>query len=78
MDRIEGLDEGDRVKFQRGVGVDTEPAIVTKVWNRETGTVNLCVFQQDGTTRPETSVVHKSYGEKHGYASWWMFPERAN
>jgi hypothetical protein len=70
---IKGLAVGRIVHFTRD-GENTSPAMVTKVWSRETGSVNLSIFVEDDD-RPvvrETSVLYSESREPRT----WRFPSR--
>ena len=70
---IEGLAVGRIVHFT-DEGGNTSPAIVTKVWNKETGSVNLSIFVEsdDQPVVRETSVLYSESREPRT----WRFPPR--
>ncbi|MGA9771664.1 MAG: hypothetical protein WBV94_21720 [Blastocatellia bacterium] len=78
---IKGLIEGRIVHFVLPDGPrigEHRPAIITKVWNADPGTVNLQVFMDGlrdngGTTRWFSSVLPDEENKREGT---WHFPER--
>jgi hypothetical protein len=70
---IEGLAVGRIVHFTRD-GESASAAIVTKVWSRETGSVNLSIFVEDDA-RPVVRETSVPYSESRGLRTW-RFPPR--
>jgi len=70
---IDGLAVGRIVHFTRD-GENTSPAIVTKVWDKETGSANLSIFieSDDQPVVRETSVL---YSDSRA-ARTWRWPPR--
>jgi hypothetical protein len=72
---IEGLAVGRIVHFTRD-GENTSPAMVTKVWSLETGSVNLSIFVEDDK-QPVVRETSVPYSESRD-ARTWRFPPRGD
>lgn len=53
--KMDGLTKGRNVHYVTDEG-DHHAAIVTKIWDRDEGMVNLCVFAESGEPYARTSV----------------------
>lgn len=83
MSKLHGLQEGRIVHyFSREYGDDpaNQPpraAIVTRVWDRERGCVNLTVFEDDShIPGSATSVLFEDYAGENP-SMFWRWPPRA-
>lgn len=71
---MEGLTTGRIVHYTDESG-ECQAAVVSKVWNKSTGLVNLHVFPESSASRPVTSREFDSDGTHKLYT--WHWTEKA-
>jgi len=74
---VEGCAVARMVHYTNAEG-ECAAAVITKVWKKETGTVNLTVFRDSHTARGEMTEIKTSVEWSHlSKRGAWHWPERA-